>query len=93
MLPIIWLEAADDDLARIIGHIGEIAPQAAVRLWDRISTSVLLLAEHPYLHQLSDRVPGLREIVVTANYVVLYRVTATAVEIVAVVHAAQHFPE
>jgi plasmid stabilization system protein ParE len=36
--------------------------------------------------------PGLREIVVTRNYIVLYRVTTSAVGIVNVVHGARQFP-
>ncbi|MHB1737256.1 MAG: type II toxin-antitoxin system RelE/ParE family toxin [Acidithiobacillus sp.] len=36
--------------------------------------------------------PGLREIVAHPNYIVLYRVTATCIEIVNVVHARREFP-
>ena len=50
------------------------------------------LAEHPYLYRQSDRIPGLREIVAHPNYLVLYRVTATHVEVVGVVHARRNFP-
>ena len=46
----------------------------------------------PYLYRISDRVPGLREIVAHPNYLVLYRVTATCIEIVNVVHARREFP-
>jgi transposase InsO family protein len=41
----------------------------------------------PHLYRISDRVPGLREIVAHPNYIVLYRVTATCIEIVIDVYA------
>jgi toxin ParE1/3/4 len=37
-------------------------------------------------------VPGLREVVAHPNYVVLYRVAAACIEVVAVVHARRQFP-
>lgn len=49
--------------------------------------------EHPYLYPPSERVPGQREIVAHPNYLVLYRVAATRIEIVNVVHARRQFPE
>lgn len=92
MLPIFWLESADADVSTIIGYIGQFDVAAAVRMWERLRACVLPLSEHPYLYNLSDRVPGLREIVAHPNYVVLYRVTADRIEIVNVVHARREFP-
>jgi len=40
----------------------------------------------------SQRILGLREIVVHPNYIVLYRVAATCIEVVNVVHARREFP-
>ncbi|RJX85236.1 type II toxin-antitoxin system RelE/ParE family toxin, partial [Escherichia coli] len=40
----------------------------------------------------SDRVSGLREIVVHPNYIVLYRVAASSIEIANIVHARRQFP-
>lgn len=92
MLPIVWRASAKVDLANIIAYIARANPAAARRMRKLLGDAVLPTSEYPYLHQLSERVPGTREIVVTPNYVVLYQVTATAVEVVAVVHAAQEFP-
>ena len=92
MLPIFWLESADADLATIIDYIGQYDVSAAERLWERLRVCVLPLSEHPYLYRISDRVPGLREVVAHPNYIVLYRVTATRIEIVNVVHARREFP-
>ncbi|WP_375675433.1 type II toxin-antitoxin system RelE/ParE family toxin [Bartonella sp. CL100XZDX] len=57
-----------------------------------LEASVLPLAEHPYLYRQSEKVLGLREIVAHPNYLILYRVAAHQIEIVAVVHARREFP-
>ncbi len=57
-----------------------------------LEASVLPLAEHPYLYRQSEKVLGLREIVAHPNYLILYRVAANQIEIVAVVHARREFP-
>ena len=92
MLPIIWRASARDDLADVIRYIANENPPAARRMKRLLEESVLPIAEHPYLYRQSDRIPGLREIVAHPNYIVLYRVTATCVEIVSVVHARREFP-
>lgn len=92
MLPIFWLESADADLDVITDYIGQFDVDAAERLWHRLRASVLPLSEHPYLYRQSERVPGLREIVAHPNYLVLYQVAATCIEVVNVVHARREFP-
>ena len=49
------------------------------------------LSEHPFLHR-PGRVTGTREIVVHPNCLMVYRVTADAVEIVNVLHSRQQYP-
>jgi len=93
MLPIFWLETADADLAEITDYIGQYSPDAAERMWYRLRESVLPVSEHPYMYRMSERVPGLREIVAHPNYIVLYRVTASRIEIVNIVHARREFPK
>lgn len=92
MLPIVWRETADADVAEIIDYIGQFDLEAAERMWNRLQSCVLPLSNHPYLYPASERVPGLREIVAHPNYIVLYRVTATCIEVVSVVHARREFP-
>ena len=58
---------------------------------DLIETSVLPLARYPDMYR-SGRVEGTREIVVHPNYIVVYRATTTAVEILRVLHARQQYP-
>lgn len=92
-LPIIWRLSARNDLAEIIRYIANLNPPAARRLRLLLTTSVLPVSEHPYLYRQSEHCPGLREIVAHPNYIVLYRVTATCIEVVSVVHARREFPE
>ena len=56
-----------------------------------IEGSVTPTSEHPYLFCLG-RVPGTREIVVHPNYIVVYRVEATCVKVLRVLHARQKYP-
>ena len=54
--------------------------------------SVLPVSEHPYLYRQSQAVPAVREIVAHPNYIVYYRVTATCIEVVSVIHTRREFP-
>lgn len=92
MLPVVWTEAADEDLASITECIGEDNISAAERLWHRIRSCVLPLSAYPYLYPLSERASGLRESVAHPNYIILYRVTVSSIEIVSVIHARIKFP-
>ena len=91
MLPIRWRRAALDDLGAIISYVAERNPDAARRLRGLIEAAVLPLARHPLLFR-PGRVAGTRELVAHPNYIVVYRVTEAAVEIVAVVHSRQNYP-
>ncbi|HCF3424996.1 TPA: type II toxin-antitoxin system RelE/ParE family toxin [Pseudomonas aeruginosa] len=57
-----------------------------------LEASVLPVSEHPYLYRQNERTPGLREIIAHPNYLVLYRVAESHIEVVAVVHARREFP-
>jgi plasmid stabilization system protein ParE len=92
VLPVEWKASADADLLGILESISEHDEQAAERLFDRIQYDLEHAAEHPYLFKPSQRIPGMREIVTHPNYIVFYRVTATCIEVVNVVHVRREFP-
>lgn len=75
MLPIEWKASADADLSEILDFISERSEQGAENLLQRIIHDLEHAAKHPFLFKISQRTPGLREIVTHPNYVVLYRVT------------------
>lgn len=92
MLPIIWKLSARTDLTSVIKYIAKYDVQAARRMRKRLQEAVLPVAEHPYLYQSSERVPGTREIVAHPNYIVVYQVTASAIDVLRVLHARQQYP-
>jgi toxin ParE1/3/4 len=93
MLPLVWTQDAREQLAGIVEYIAVRAgnPPAARRIKERIEDAVERLPGHPFLYR-KGRVPGTREAVVHPNYIVVYRVGATAIEIVGVLHSRQQYP-
>jgi toxin ParE1/3/4 len=93
MLTVEWKASARQDLLEILAFIGEYNKFAADNLYERIEHDLERAADYPYLYKSSSRLLGLREIVVHPNYIVLYRVTVTSIEVVNVVHARCEFPK
>jgi toxin ParE1/3/4 len=91
MLPIRWRATARNNLAAIVRYIAQDNVPAARHMRDIIEKAVAPTAEHPYLFR-PGRVPGTREIVAHPNYIVVYRVTETAIEVLRVLHARQEYP-
>jgi plasmid stabilization system protein ParE len=86
-LRIIWSARSERDLAGIRAYIGQFAPLAAQRFALRLVGTVESLAAHPKRGRI---VRGeVRELVVVAPYIVRYRVTAQAVEVIRIRHGAQ----
>jgi toxin ParE1/3/4 len=90
-LNLIWLEPALEQLETILDYIAARDEGAAWRLQLAIEACAERLPEHPFLYR-PGRVEGTREAVVHPNYIIVYRVTTDAVEIVSVVHARQEYP-
>ena len=86
-LVIIWSARSQRDLAGIRAYIGQFAPLAAQRFALRLVGTVESLASNP---RRGRSVRGdVRELVVVAPYVVRYRVTRRAVEVIRIRHGAQ----
>ena len=88
-----WRQQAIDDLNEFVIFIAEDNPDAAQKLKDEIEEKAEKLPQNPKLYKESPRAKGMREMVVRSNYIVIYRETATLVEIVNVVHARQQWPK
>lgn len=87
-MPVIFTAEALDDLAQIRQHIGRENPHAATRV------AVQLVAACDRLEYLPERgrpglVSGTRELTVIWPYVIVYRISASSVEILRVWHGAQ----
>jgi toxin ParE1/3/4 len=90
-LSVVWRQSARADLASIVRTIAASNPSAARRMKVLIEDAVRPLAKHPHLFR-AGRVAGTRELLAHPNYIIIYRVTDTGVEIVNVVHARQQYP-
>jgi len=88
-----WTRRATLRLDQVGGHIQGDNPAAASRVIARIISAVDNLSEQPNLGR-PGRIPGTRELVFAdIPYIVAYRVTTTAVEVVTVMHGAQRWPD
>ena len=86
-----WTVLARADLLSIVDFISENNPDAAQRLKDDIEAKAAKLPEFPRLYRVGP-VEGTREMVVWANYVVVYAEDPFAIHILRVLHAAQQWP-
>lgn len=86
-----WRPAAEVDRDRIIDYIAQDDPVAAIDLGDAIDRRVAELPKYPKLYRVG-RVKGTREMVVHPNYIVVYRIVRSAIEILRVLHSAQQWP-
>ena len=91
MTDVQWSALARADLLDIVDYISDDNPVAALQVLDDINAKVDHLAYFPKSGR-SGRVEGTRELVVLANYVVVYREDAIATRILRVLHAAQQWP-
>ncbi len=88
-----WDPQAVDRLEAAGDYIARDSPAAAARVVTRIIDAADNLAAHPLLGKLG-RVTGTRELVIPrTSYIVVYRVRGQVVEILAVQHTAQQWPE
>ena len=88
---IVWSPLAREQVREIVAYIAGYDAVAAGNLRRRLEEVVLPLAEHPYMFR-PGRVPGTREIVAHANYLIIYRVLSDEIDITSVVHARQEYP-
>jgi toxin ParE1/3/4 len=90
-LPILWKPQAREDLAKIIAYVAERNQFSALALLEAIEAATIPSASYPYLFR-PGRVAGTREIVAHPNYIVVYRVTASTIEVINVIHARRQYP-
>jgi addiction module RelE/StbE family toxin len=90
-LKLVWKQLALNDRERIMNRIAKDSPQAALDLDEMIEQKADQLIEYPEKYRVG-RKRGTREMVVHPNYIVIYRVLPSKVEILRVKHAAQQWP-
>ena len=86
-----WRDEARSDLRQIITFIAEHDPFAAERLKTLIEFSAERLVSYPNMYR-AGRVPDTREAVVHPNYILVYRVGDSVIEILNVIHTRRQYP-
>jgi toxin ParE1/3/4 len=90
MTEVIWSRRATENLIQHVAYIAARNPDAAERVRNAIASSVETLSQFPYRGRASERT-GTRELVIPEfpNYIVVYRVTETHIQILRVWHGRQ----
>ena len=88
---LVWRQMARKDRLRIMDHIAQDNPEAAIMLDESFREKARRAAHNPSLYE-EGRYPKTREIVVRPNYVMIYRVSGECVEIIRILHARQKWP-
>jgi addiction module RelE/StbE family toxin len=68
-----WTKRAVQNLASVLDYIARDKPLAAAKFGADARKKIAILEEHPYIGKASDE-PGVRELLIHENYVVIYRV-------------------
>lgn len=88
---VVWAKEAENDLEAIVSYIAEDDVDAAIRMDVLFRSKAKELAQYPSLGH-EGRISGTRELLAHRNYLLIYRIQGDTVEIVALVHTAQHYP-
>jgi toxin ParE1/3/4 len=89
MSPVTRTERAASDLADILEYLDQHSPPAAERFAAAVDQRCAQLGRLPDIGRLREELaPGLRSIVID-RYVLFYRVTPNAVEVLRILHGAR----
>lgn len=83
-----WSRSALVDLQAILEHIAQDNPQAAHALAAGFRQTAEHLTAHPFIGRRGE-LEGTRELMLHRNYLLTYRVSSEAVEILQIWHVAQ----
>ena len=88
-----WTSVALQDLRHLYEYIAEDNPSAASSMVNRIQESTQRLKKHPQMGR-SGRVQGTRELIIAGSpYIVVYVLSDSEIQIVAVIHSAMRWPD
>ncbi len=92
-MKIVWSTRAVRHLISIRAFIAEENPEAASAIAGRIVSAVEQLAQHPHMGR-AGRASGTRELVIPGTpYIVPYRIRGGQLNIIAVFHGRQCWPD
>jgi len=81
-----WTKRALQNLTSVLDYIARDKPLAAAKFGSGARKKIAILQEHPHIGRTSD-VPGVRELLIHENYIVVYRVRGDKLEILRFRHA------
>ena len=92
-MKVVWSRRAISHLSALRDYIAEDSPASAAEVAAKIAARVDLLAKHPAMGR-PGRIVGTRELVVSGTpYVIPYRLRQDRLELIAVFHGRQKWPE
>jgi len=91
-MPLFWTPESVQDREGIYDFIAADNPVAAMEMDEMFSEKALCLLDHPKLGRLG-RMTGTRELVVHANYILVYDVKGDRVRVLRLLHAARRWPQ
>lgn len=94
LMRLVWRPMALADREAILDYIAQDKPLAAIELDDEFEAKAEQARQRPTLYR-AGRMRGTREIVVRANYVLVYRIEddGETLAVLRVLHAAQQWPK
>jgi toxin ParE1/3/4 len=93
-LDILWSPLALNDLRQIHDYIATDNPAAAYKIRKTIIERIGLLADYPELGRRSYRLSGVRDLIIAGTeYIAIYGLTDSAINIYALVHGKRKWPE
>ncbi len=90
-MAILWTKRAVSNLEAILDFIARDNVPAALKFRDFVVEKIAVLEQHPHMGRACD-VHGARELVIHENYIVVYRVRQSNLEILRLRHARKKFP-
>lgn len=91
LLDLIWESEAQSQLGDALAYISKSNQAAAQRLKNLIDERLELTRSFPAAGR-PGRVSGTRELIVHPNYVVIYQITDSAIDVIRILHARQRYP-
>lgn len=89
MKALVWSDRAMTRRDEIFDYIAQADPEAALKLDMAFETAANRLFDFPFTGR-AGTVQGTRELVVTPNYILVYRVMDGVIEIITIHHAAMN---
>lgn len=90
-MPLFWTPESVKDREGIYDFIEADNPVAALEMDEMFSEKALRLLDHPGLGRLG-RMTGTRELVVHANYILVYDMKGDQIRVLRLLHAARRWP-